>query len=156
MRYSNAIIVTRHKGAVSFIAAALQGTDNNGESVSVYCIEARDRVQVPVVSSATADDVRGKVVYGNLPMHLAAEADTVYAIEFDGDPPRGAEYNLDDMRRAGARLMPYVVTRSDRPGMRADMPEPKGSARANDATWRARERTRVHRWNQEWRGERYT
>ena len=33
-------------------------------------------------------------------------------IEFDGAAPRGVEYTLDDMRRAGARLVAYKVKRS--------------------------------------------
>lgn len=75
---------------------------------------------IPVLASATADDVRGKVVYGTLPLHLAALAVKVHAIEFPDYPherdeegnvtrgymngpllPRGAEYTLAEMDAAG-------------------------------------------------------
>ena len=64
---------------------------------------------VVIPRDATADDVRGAVVAGNLPLHLAALAREFIAVEFAGEPPRGAEYDLDDMDRAGARLVRYVV-----------------------------------------------
>lgn len=62
-----------------------------------------------IVATATAADVRGRVVVGNLPLHLAVEAAAVIAVEFAGDPPRGAEYGLADMLAAGARLRMYTV-----------------------------------------------
>lgn len=86
------IIVSRHPAAVEFIRR-----------------EAKLPEETPVIASATADDVRGKAVYGNLPLHLAAEAAVVYAVEFDGQAPRGAEYTLDDMHAAGAKLVRYRV-----------------------------------------------
>lgn len=64
---------------------------------------------VPVHSSVTADDVRGKHVVGNLPLHLAALCASVTAIEFEGAPPRGTEYTREEMERAGARLVRYTV-----------------------------------------------
>ena len=88
----NVIIVSRHPAAVEFIRRA-------GELPA----------SVPVLSSVTAEDVRGKVVYGNLPLHLAAEARAVVAVEFTGPPPRGQEYTLADMEAAGARLRLYRV-----------------------------------------------
>lgn len=87
-----AIIVTRHPAAVEFILATAGLPD-----------------ETPVLESATADDVRGCMVYGNLPLHLAALAYRVVAIEFDGPPPRGQEYSLADMQAAGARLAAYDV-----------------------------------------------
>jgi len=89
-----AVIVSRHCAAVEFIRQAAGLSD-----------------KVPVLASATPDDVRGKVVYGNLPLHLAAEAAQVVAVEFDGAPPRGAEYGITEMRAAGARLTAYKVSR---------------------------------------------
>ena len=62
---------------------------------------------IPVLASAAANDVRGKIVYGNLPLHLATIAAQVVAIEFAGNPPRGAEYTLSDMAAAGARLVGF-------------------------------------------------
>lgn len=89
------IIVSRHPAAVEFIRC-----------------EAGLGEDVPVLASVTADDVRGKRVYGNLPLHLAAVASRsgeYWALEFDGAAPRGAEYTLDDMRAAGAKLVRYRV-----------------------------------------------
>lgn len=62
-----------------------------------------------VIASATRDDVRDKVVYGDLPLHLACLAREVWVVEFEGTPPRGQEYTLADMLDAGACLRPYVV-----------------------------------------------
>lgn len=51
----------------------------------------------------------GAVSHGNLPFHLACHASVVYAVEFTGNAPRGAEYTLDDMVNAGATLRAYTV-----------------------------------------------
>ena len=91
---NNRLIVSRHPAAVEFIRAS--------------CPDFSD---APVIESATADDVRGRIVAGNLPLHLACLADKVYAVEFAGPPPRGAEYGLAEMRAAGARLARYRVER---------------------------------------------
>lgn len=88
------VIVTRHPAAVEFIR----------RTCPVFA-------HVPVIESATADDVANAEVAGNLPMHLAALADVVMAVEFDGPAPRGVEYTADDMAACGARLVPYIVTR---------------------------------------------
>ena len=87
-----AIIASRHPAAVEFIRLA-SGLD----------------AATPVVAEATEADVRGAIVYGNLPLHLAALADAVVAVEFTGPAPRGTEYTLADMRAAGARLRVYRV-----------------------------------------------
>lgn len=87
------IIVTRHPAAEAFIRTAAP------EFADASCIV-----------SATADDVRGAVVAGNLPLHLAVLAAEVVAVEFDGAPPRGQEYTLADMETAGAHLARYRVT----------------------------------------------
>jgi len=84
------IIISRHPAAIEFIREMI-GTGT------------------PILASASIDDVRGKVVYGNIPLHLAAAAKMVVAVEFEGTPPRGAEYSLEDMKAAGARLVRYVV-----------------------------------------------
>lgn len=86
------IIVSRHPAAVEFIRTEMPAF--------------RD---APVLASATADDVRGAIVGGNLPLHLAAEAAIVVAVEFRGDAPRGAEYSIEEMRAAGAHLRAYQV-----------------------------------------------
>lgn len=86
------IIVSRHPAAIEFIRA-----------------EAPEFADAPVVAQATAEDVAGRVVAGNLPLHLAARAAEVVAVEYAGDPPRGAEYSLAEMHAAGARLRRYTV-----------------------------------------------
>jgi len=91
---SDRIIVTRHAAAVEFIRQ-----------------QRPEFADAPVFSEVSAEDVRGKVVAGNLPLHLAAEAETVFAIAFTGPPPRGREYTLADMRAAGAHLVALKVTK---------------------------------------------
>lgn len=89
----NAVIVSRHPAGVQFIRDAAWLSDD-----------------VPVISgNATPDDIRGKDVYGNIPMALAAMAKSVYAIEFSGPPPRGQEYTAADMKASGAELCRYRV-----------------------------------------------
>lgn len=96
------VIVSRHPAAIQFVR----------EHLSARGIDA-DRVKV--IAQASADDVRGMDVYGNLPMHLAAVAWTVWVIEFDV-PPRGLEYTIEDMHKAGARLRSYTVRRDTEGG----------------------------------------
>lgn len=86
------VIVTRHPATVEFIREV-----------------APEFADAPVISSATPDDVRGKIVAGNLPLHLAALAAEVWAVEFEEQPPRGQEYSLEDMKAAGAVLRRYKV-----------------------------------------------
>jgi len=88
------IIVSRHKATTEFVRS--------------YGAPWAD---APQVASATADLVRGKSVAGNLPLHLAASAAEVWAVEFSGTAPRGAEYTLAEMKAAGARLAAYTVHR---------------------------------------------
>ena len=89
---AKAIIVTRHKDAEKFIREA---TDLGPE--------------VPCLEKVTPEEVQGCIVFGNLPMGLAALAQEVVAIEFSGDPPGGREYSIEEMREAGAHLMSYQV-----------------------------------------------
>lgn len=86
------IIVSRHPAAIEFIRAN----------------DARFLTAPVITGNATPDDIRGRIVAGNIPLHLAALADEVVAVEFDGIPPRGQEYNVADMVSAGARLASYV------------------------------------------------
>lgn len=87
----NPVIVSRHPAAIEFIKQ-----------------EARLPEDTPVIEQATEADVEGKDVYGNIPLHLAALAATVHVVEFK-DPPRGQEYTIEDMRRAGATIRSYIV-----------------------------------------------
>lgn len=106
------LIVSRHPAAVEFIRREALGgmdaiyvTDDGGFHVT----SAGEQRFVPVLSEVTADDVRGKHVAGNLPLHLAEVAEAVYAVEFAGPPPRGREYTVEEMEAAGANLRKYVV-----------------------------------------------
>lgn len=85
----NALIVTRHPGAVEWLR--------------------RRGVVARVLAEVGPADVHGRVVFGNIPLYLAALTEMVYAIEFAGAPPRGAEYSAEDMDAAGASLAPYRV-----------------------------------------------
>lgn len=87
------VIISRHPAAIEFIRAN----------------DARFLAAPVITGNATPDDVRGKVVAGNVPLSLAALADEVVAVEFSGAPPRGAEYSAADMAAAGARLERYTV-----------------------------------------------
>ena len=93
----NIVIVSRHPAAIEFVREHLAAC-------------GVDTTKVPVIAQAGPDDVRGMDVYGNVPLHLACLAWTVWAIEFE-NPPRGAEYSLADMKAAGARLRSYTVRR---------------------------------------------
>jgi hypothetical protein len=85
------LIVSRHPATVAWLLARYPGT--------------------PVRAEASADDVRRRVVAGNLPLHLAAEAHSVLAVEFAGEAPRGREYTAEDMTAAGAVVRQYCVIR---------------------------------------------
>ena len=90
------LIVSRHPGTVEW----LRDTYPLLETVPV------------LTGDVTDDDVKSKTVIGNLPLHLAASAATVYAVEFCA-PPRGAEYGASEMEAAGARLRRYTVQRTE-------------------------------------------
>lgn len=130
---SKYVIVSRHKGAVEFIckkagvffaSEIAEEMDDYLEGFSCWMTSGNDSVTVGydghkdhgpmcgprVLSSATADDVKGKIVYGNLPMHLAVHAAEVRVVEFSGDAPRGAEYTIEDMVAAGAHISCYRVS----------------------------------------------
>ena len=86
------VIVSRHPAAVAFIRC-----------------ERPELIDAPVLAEVTSDDVRGKHVIGNLPLHLAALAASVEVIEFTGGAPRAREYGIQEMDAAGAHLSAYVV-----------------------------------------------
>ena len=110
IRRGRAIAVTRHAGAIEWLAAHLGGSYDAAAS---EIITAAGRV--PVRPAVGVEDVRGRVVIGNLPLHLAQYAAEVWAIEFSGAAPRGSEYSAADMEAAGARLASYVVLGSGVP-----------------------------------------
>ena len=68
---------------------------------------------VQVISgNAVEEDVKGKVVCGNLPLSLAVGCSRYFAIEFAGAPPRGQEYGVAEMEASSARLQEYIVRRA--------------------------------------------
>lgn len=89
------LIVTRHPGAVAWLADQLIPHEHRAVRTETglewwpvglepadpeyYCYRA-----VAVRAEVTADDVRGKHVVGNLPLHLAALCASVTVIEFAG------------------------------------------------------------------------
>lgn len=85
------LIVTRHEGAIEWLR--------------------RQGITGDVVAHATADDVAGRIVYGALPLHLAAAADAVVAIDIPDLPAgkRGHELSADELTEYGATLTRYVV-----------------------------------------------
>lgn len=131
------VIVSRHPATVKFIARQLGGkvecsqvAAEAGELAIMQVVlyrwfdadsgtwsySSNDGVQcerevIPVITgNATEQDVKGKHVFGNIPLSLAYHALSTSCVEFDGTPPRGAEYTEEDMRKAGAFLsQPYLV-----------------------------------------------
>ena len=95
-RTSIPLIVTRHQGAVAWLEA--QGI--TGEVISHV---------------ASADEVRGRVVIGALPLHLASEAEKIGSIDMPGLRPdqRGQDLTPVDMDAAGATLRWYAVRQSN-------------------------------------------
>lgn len=103
------VIITRHEAAIHFCASNFGGTyGNRGPWVHIPDGQGGENV-IPVLATATAEDVTDAIVVGNVPLHLASLAHRVFTIEFSGTPPRGQEYDLAAMRAAGARLVPYKV-----------------------------------------------
>ena len=99
------VIVSRHPAAIKFIA------DNIGATCEPTLeVVGADGLKIHVLSEATIEDVEGAIVYGNIPLSLASFAHAVFAVEFEGTPPRGAEYTLKDMVDAGAYLEVYQVS----------------------------------------------
>jgi len=90
------LIVSRHPGAIAWLRENF-----------TWLRDAEVR------ESVTAEDVTERIVAGNLPLYLAALCGEFHSIEFDGPPPRGAEYTASDMDAAGARLTRYRVERID-------------------------------------------
>lgn len=89
------LIVTRHTGMVEWLA--------------------RRGITGEVKAQVTAADVRGRRVIGVLPLHLAAEAAEVVAVDMPGltleQRQRINDLTVVEMEAAGARMTTYVVTR---------------------------------------------
>ena len=90
------VIVTRHVGLVAWLEArGIAGT---------------------VIAQATPADVQGKRVIGALPLHLAALADEVIAIDMPNltAEQRGRDLTPAEMDAAGATMTRYTVRRPAR------------------------------------------
>ena len=88
------VIVTRHAGLVAWLEK--QGV--TGE----------------VISHVTSpDQVAGRVIYGVLPLHLAAEAEEIVVVDMPRLPAelRGVDLTPEQMEEAGATLARYRVER---------------------------------------------
>lgn len=118
------IVVSRHPAAIQFIARAVGGEvhsmmaqyPNTAVVQSIRVIRETGEEYIPIVASATKENVFGAVVYGNLPMHLASLAKMCIAVEFSADAPRGTEWTLEQMDAAGAHLSKYIVLTVDYAG----------------------------------------
>lgn len=63
-----------------------------------------------VIDRATAEEVRGRHVYGVLPLHLAAEARRVTTVPLDVPAElRGQELTLEQVRQFAGALQTYEV-----------------------------------------------
>ena len=90
------VIVSRHPAVLKFIEREMPEQYKEAKIIT---------------EDATAYDVVGCYVIGNLPLYLASLAKVVYTIEFVGNPPRGKEYTLEEMDKAGASIGMYAVKR---------------------------------------------
>lgn len=88
------VIVTRHVGAIEWL-------NNHGFDGDV------------IAHVASPDQIRGRVVIGALPFHLAADAARVGVISMPGLRPdqRGVDLTPAEMDAAGAVIEFYVVSR---------------------------------------------
>lgn len=100
--YKDCVIVSRHHDTVMWLRSQI---------ITGFIVRSCDVDFIKHIKQATAEDVKGKVVFGNLPMHLACHAAKVYAVEFD-NPPRGQEYGRAEMAAAGIRMVAYTVAKS--------------------------------------------
>lgn len=85
------VIVTRHEGALRFIKQELPEFQN-----------------AKVIKEARYEDVKGKDIAGNLPIELAAHANSISMILFE-KRPSGKDLSIDDMYRCGAHIETFTV-----------------------------------------------
>ena len=68
----------------------------------------------PVLSHASAEDVRGKHVFGVLPMRLAAEAAVLTEVSMTVPAEwRGTELSLEQIQACNPVLATYMVAKMD-------------------------------------------
>mgnify|MGYP000955834578 CR=1 FL=1 len=90
------LIVTRHSGAVEW----LHRKGITGEVVSHI---------------SPSESLEGKIVIGNIPLWVAAQADEVWAIEIPNLPSelRGVDISAEQMEELGAKISKYYVQKLD-------------------------------------------
>jgi len=117
------LIVTRHAGLLEWVCRRLPGTAGfrwvpGSNSIREVLVDARLNeivaygMEIPVISHADVEAVRGKHVIGVLPLSLARHAASVTEVEMPLLRPdqRGKELTPAEMDAAGARLgTPLVV-----------------------------------------------
>jgi len=72
-------------------------------------IRSKIGYQVPVLPLATTKELEGKIVYGNVPMHLAKKAAKVVVIECGNGRIVSSDWTCEDMIAAEADFKEYVV-----------------------------------------------
>jgi len=88
------VIVSRHSGFIAWLRKKL-----GDELVD----------KATILETATAEDIHGKVVFGNLPLSLAAEAREVWTVDFKSPVRGGQDLTVEEMEAAGAELSGYLV-----------------------------------------------
>lgn len=90
---TDVIVITRHQGLVDYLLEIGLITPDT-----------------PVISHASADDVRGRDVIGVLPLHLAALANTVIEIPLALTPEdRGKDLPVERVREIAGAPVTYQV-----------------------------------------------
>ena len=90
------IVVTRHRGLLEWLQAHHPGL----------------MVGAEVLPHAAAEQIRGKVVIGNLPLALAAEAEVVLAPTYEVPAElRGQELTAEQLEALGCHLEAFQVTK---------------------------------------------
>jgi len=96
LKERNIAVVSRHPATTKEIFRCLQ--------------EAGIEECETFTGNTATEDVSGKFIIGNLPLHLAAQTRAVYAVEFKKFPPRGEELTGDLWKEYGMTINPYKVT----------------------------------------------
>lgn len=99
MNLENAVIVSRHQGLVDWLRDRVEGIEN---------VEVISHVSDP-------EQIKGKVVFGVLPLSLAVQAEIVCEVSMPDLKPeqRGKELSIEEMDAAGAKLVLYSVSSID-------------------------------------------
>jgi len=109
------IVLTRHAGIPELVARYLGRAEyiKDDGRIILYDLDGSPQDSVQVREHLDAEEARelardGLVLYGVVPLHLAAIANITYAVEWDCPPPRGKEMPADWVLKHG-RLVPYIV-----------------------------------------------